>query len=269
MAIAENHRPRAEQVLNDIYNSYAANTLYDLVNEPLPVGVTNTSFARSRKETISPLVTMQDWSSQHKFRDSFMSEWVVMLGLRKPLGQAGVKIELAPPTLEIGSKERKGVDLIASRPHQDANKNAPVFAVNVKLRRPKFNNKTERYKYDKLLGCPSIELSLGDFSIRTRKSGEVSFVPWLRQVATPNIAGSGQIPEFSKWQTYLIEKVAGTVSHYMIKTDDYIYGDYKPSSQEIDLFPQTSKEFGRFYENLSFTYMTFKKLSRTIESEMG
>jgi hypothetical protein len=118
----------------------------------------------------------------------------------------------------------------------------------------------ETYKYDNILCCPAIELSLGDFSIQTKKSGEVDFVPWLRQVATPNITTSGHIPDFPKWQIYLIQKISDTITHYMVKTDDFIYGDYKPSTNETKIFPKAEVEFKRFYDNLSFTYDIFRNL---------
>jgi hypothetical protein len=260
MANLEFERPRVDQVLDDIFSSYATQTSYELVNESPQVGVSSGAFANDRRDKVYPLIAIPEWTSQRRERDSYLSEWVVMLGLKKTLSQQDLYVKLAPPYLEIGSEGRNGVDLIASRTHPKSSRNIPIFAVNVKLQRLRNNQRAEIYKYDNVLGCPAIELSLGDFSIQTKKSGNVAFVPWLRQVATPNITNSGRIPDFSKWQTYLIQKVAGTISHYMVKTEDYIHGGYHPSKQEANIFPETPEEFNRFYDNLSFTYLAFKEL---------
>ena len=260
MALSEFGRPRADQVLDDIFSSYASSTSYDLVSESPHLGLSSGAFAKDRRNKVFPLVAIPEWTSQRRERDSFLSEWVVMLGLKKTLGRLDLNIGLAPPYLEVGSEGRNGVDLIASKTHPESDKNIPIFAINVKLQRLKNNQRAEIYKYDNVLGCPAIELSLGDFSMQTKKSGHVAFVPWLRQVATPNITNSGHIPDFSKWQEYLIQKVGGTISHYMVKTEDFLHGGYKPSENEINIFPGTATEFNRFYENLSFTYLAFKKL---------
>lgn len=262
MASQEFLRPRTEQVLNDIYSSYSSQTSYDLINKPANVGMTLDAFANDRKQKVYPLIALPEWNSERKERDSFLSEWVVMLGLKKTLTQLDLNLELAPPHLESGTKGRRGVDLIASKPHPESTKNIPVFAINVKLKQLKFKRRVDSYKYDRVLGCPALELSLGDFKIQTKKSGFVSIVPWLRNVATPNITNSGQIPDFSKWQNYLIQKMDETVSHYMIKTDDFLYGDYRLKESEANLFPKSVDEFNRFYDNLCHTYMVFKKLSR-------
>ncbi len=268
MAIPEFERPRTQQVLDDIFTSYATQTPYELVNESPETGITSTAFARDRINKVFPLVAMPDWTSERKERDSFMSEWVVMLGLKKTLSQLDLNLELAPPYLEIGAKGRKGVDLIASKAHPEKDRNIPVFAINVKLKRLKHDQRAEIYKYDRVLGCPAMELSLGDFSIDTKKSGSVDFVPWLREVATPNITNSGKIPDFAKWQIYLIQKVSVTIFHYMIKTDDYIYGDYHPSEHEINLFPRSKEEFARFYNNLSFTFSVFRQLCEVYDIKL-
>jgi hypothetical protein len=260
MAIPDLERPRAKQVLNDIFRSFATQTTYELVGAEPCVGISSRTFANNRRDKIFPLVAMPEWESQRKERDAFMSEWLVMLGLRKPLTKFDLKMELAPPHLEIGTHGRKGVDLIASKTRPENRKSLPVFAINVKLQQLKDNQRAEVYKYDHVLGCPAIELSLGDFSIQTRRSGEVTFVPWLRQVAAPNLTNSGHIPGFHRWQRYLFQKVAGTISHYMVKTDDYLHGGYKPSENERHLFPQERGEFRRFYDNLSSTYLVFEKL---------
>lgn len=261
MSIVESQRPRAEQVLDDIFNAYVSSFPYNLVREPPPTGITNHAFAHDRINKVHPLIVVPDWDSPRKERDSFMSEWIVMLGFKRIIERAGLKIELAPPHLETGSEGRKGVDLIASRENSEIGQNLPTFAINVKLKHPRRNGRTEIYKYDNVLGCPAIELSLGDFSIQTKKSGQVSIIPWLRKVATPNLTNSGHIPGFYEWQRYLIHKVTNTISHFMIKTDDFIYGDYRPSEHEVHLFPTTEHEFKRFYENLSFSYMFFKELN--------
>lgn len=114
MAIAE-IRPRSKQILNDIFNSYASSIQYKFVREPQNINVSSDDFATNRRERIYPLVAVPDWSSKNKNRDSFMAEWFVMLGLRRPLGQVDLNIDLAPPRLEIGTKERSGVDLIISK----------------------------------------------------------------------------------------------------------------------------------------------------------
>lgn len=260
MAMPEADRPRAQQVLNDIFDSYAHSYPYDLVLEPSPIGVNDVDFAYDRRNKIFPLIALSSWDSPRKERDSFLSEWIVMLGFRKILECSELDIELAPPHLEIGSEGRKGVDLVASRKIGEKDKRIPTFAINVKMQQLKYNRRTEVYKYDSILGCPAIELSLGDFSIQTKKSGEVSIVPWLRQVATPNITNSGKIPDFRKWQKYLIGKASETISHYMVKIDDYLYGDYELSENEAHLFPADETEFRRFYENLTFSYLLFKEL---------
>lgn len=260
--MTEFERPKAQQVLNDIFRSYSAKTSYELIEDPPPTGVTADSFAYNRRDRIYPLIAQPGWDSAKKDCDSFFSEWIVMLGLKKSLAQTQLEVELAPPHLEIGCKERKGVDIIASKKFEETDKNIPTFAINVKLQSLRNGRRVEIYKYDHILGCPSIELSLGDFTIQTKRSGNVSIVPWLRKVAAPNLTGSGHIPDFEKWQIYLTANVAETISHYMIKTDDYVFGDYKPSFEEKNIFPKTPNEFIKFYENLSFTYTIFEEICR-------
>ncbi len=262
MAMPEADRPRAQQVLNDIFTSYASSYPYNLIAEPPFIGVTDVDFAFDRRNKILPLVSSPEWDSPRKERDSFLSEWIVMLGFKRIMERSGLNIELAPPYMEIGANGRKGVDLVASRFIEKKGRYLPTFAINVKLQQLKQGKRTEVYKYDSLLGCPAVELSLGDFSIQTKKSGEVSIVPWLRQVATPNITNSGKIPDFYSWQNFLIQKVSKTISHYMIKIDDYLYGDYKPSKNETHLFPTNEYEFERFYKNLTFSYLFFKEMGK-------
>lgn len=266
MALSEFERPRAEQVLNDIFDSYYNSLTYHLVTEVDGVGMSPIQFAHDRRNKVLPLISMPEWTSERRERDSFLSEWIVLLGLKKTLAQADLNLELAPPHLESGTKGRRGVDLIASKKILGKDVNTPVFAINVKLQRLKYNKRVDTYKYDNVLGCPAIELSLGDFLIQTKKSGQVSIIPWLRQVATPNITNSGQIPDFLKWQKYLIKKVEDTVSHYMIKTDDFVYGDYEPKEHETKLFPKTEAEFVRFYDNLSCTFTVFRELRSQLDN---
>jgi len=259
----EVQRPRAGQILDDIFKAYAVSADYSLMREVPKSGVSDTEFASHRRNQISPLVAISDWESSRKERDSFMFEWMTMLGFKNILERLELKIELAPSYLEIGYDERKGVDLIISKDIPGDSKSFPIFAINVKLKRLK-ERRTEIYKYDKILGCPAIELSLGDFSLQTRESVETSPVFWLRQIATPNITNSGKIPYFYKWREYLIHRATETLSHYMIKTDDFLQGGYKPSDHESNLFPKEKNEFERFYENLTFSYMLFRKLDEEV-----
>lgn len=260
MATPEIGRPRSQQVLNDIRLSYEFSPTYSFIGKPPQVEILDSTFASHRRDTIFPLVAIPDWTSQNKERDSFMAEWMVMLGFKRILGESELRAELAPPVLEIGSEGRSGIDLIISKPYPEDNNNTPILGINVKLQQPRSNRKVEKYKCDNLLGCPYIELSLGDFSISTKEFGETTFITWLRQLVVPKITWSGKIPYFYKWQEYLIKKVSDTISHYMIKTDDFIHGDYMLSQQENNLFPKTEKEFRIFYENLSSAYMNFKEL---------
>ena len=253
-------KPGEPPVLKEIYKSYSSQVSYEYVDLPQNVGISPTNFASDRVNKISPIIEVPGWLSNGKERDSFLSEWIVMLGLKKTLSRASLYVEMAPPNLEIGTVGRRGVDLIVSKDSLYVDKNTPVFAINVKLKQLKNDRRIERYKYDNVLGCPAIELSLGDFNIYTKKSGTVSIIPWIRHVAAPNIAKSGKVPDFQKWQNYLTRKVAETISHYMVKTDDFLRGGYRPSYQEGGLFPKKSDDFVRFYENLTFSYMTFKKI---------
>lgn len=258
--MSEISRSSRASALEKIFKSYSSEVSYEYVNLPRDARISLVDFANDRVNKISPVIKDPAWTSRGKARDSFLSEWIVMLGLRKALSQTELFVELAPPNLEIGTFGRSGVDLIVSKSSWQDTKNIPVFAINVKLKQLKVRRRVDRYKYDSVLGCPAMELSLGDFNIYTKKSGEVSIVPWLRKVAAPNIAKSGKLPDFQKWQEYLTKKIAETVSHYMVKTDDFLHGGYKPSHQESNLFPNKIDEFSRFYENLSFTYMLFKKI---------
>lgn len=74
------------------------------------------------------------------------------------------------------------------------------------------------------------------------------------------MTASGKVPGFDYWQIYLIQKVAETIFHYTIKTDDFIHSDYKPSQQEDIVFPENEEEFEMLCCNLSLSYMSFKKL---------
>jgi len=256
----EFEKSRTQQVLKDIHRSYSTESSYELLQTPPDTKITPTLFANDRIEKMYHLITMPGWNSLSKGPDSFFSEWIVMLGLQKSLEKTPLKVKLAPCYLETGQGSRKGVDIVISKENKLTKKHRPTFAINVKLQNIRNARRDEVYKYDQVLGCPSIELSLGDFNIQTKKSGNVSIVPWLRNVAVPNITSSGQIPNFNKWQLYLTKKISETISHYMIKTDDYLRGGYTPPPEENNIFPNKPEEFNLFYENLSFTYTTIHSI---------
>lgn len=257
-------RPRAQQVLNDIYNAYAVSCTYALAVEPPCIGISYTAFASHRRRMISPLVE-EDLDTQKIERDSFMCEWMTLLGFKNIINNSGLTVELAPPELEMGLNGRKGSDLIISREIPGDGKQEAVLAINVKLKR--LGRKTDMYRYDAVLCCPAIELTLGDFSVQTRESENMSIIPWLRQVAIPNLTQSGKIPYFPEWQNYLISRVDTTISHYTIKINDYLRGDYWPSEQEANLFPKEESEFTTFYEKLTSAYLLFQRLRTNSEVE--
>lgn len=181
---------------------------------------------------------------------------MVLIGLEDYLAHNNITLKLSPPSLEAGSPGRHGVDLIAAK--RIKNKHSPVFAIDVKLHPKKPGKKTDSYKYDPILGCPAIVLSLGDFCTFTREFNNTPLIAWVKSIVIPYLKNSKDIPKFQQWQIYLLKRIADTISHYMIKTDDFLHSDYRPSNNEAHLFPSSQKEFSRFYSNLSLAYMVLK-----------
>ncbi len=259
---------RIQNVLADIHSSYSSSIHYLLTQQPPQRHILLNSFANHRMSTIAPLITNNNPDSyRRQAPEAFLSEWMVLLGLENIFDQTGIKLNLAPPDFEIGDCERHGVDLIASEQNINGY-NIPIFALNTKLQKLKKGTKSDHYWYDSLLGCPSIELSLGDFNVSTQRHGKVSFIEWMKHAVIPNIVNSGKIPNFEEWQQFLLKRVSDTISHYMVKTDDFLHGGYKPNSYEQHIFPSNINEFDTFYRNISFSYEALKMLCELYKIEM-
>lgn len=215
-------------------------------------------FIDVRKRDVGKLVMSMGHSKDEQAK-AFLSEWLTYLSLRRYLQGTGFAPNLAPSNLENGSEGLSGIDLVISEEAKE-NLDVPMLGINVKLRAIKPRRIAEHHRYDPRICAPSINLSLGDWEIKTREKDGSGVRDWIDDLVIGKIAGSGKIPYFFTFGSYLIGRVSETLDHYLSKTRGFKNGEYVPSFQESNLFPKSPEEFGIFYNKLEISNRLFSEL---------
>jgi hypothetical protein len=152
---------------------------------------------------------LQGDPSREQMAQSLIAEQIVKLSLRHLLQNTGFCANLAPQTLECGTQNQKGVDVIVV----DTN-NLAYLGIDVKCRVGKSPWNRDGYGWNQGLLAPFIYLSLGNWKIDTYDRQQVPIKEWLSGYAIPKIAQSGKIPHFFDFERYIAGRIERSLNGF-------------------------------------------------------
>lgn len=147
-----------------------------------------------------------------EYAQSVAFEHFVNLALRLPFTGTGFVVELCPQSLEMSSREQKGVDLLVMDYEHYV-----YLGIDVKLRRGRSNLQRDGFGWNQRLLSPYIYLSLGDFVANTREGTQISVRQWLHDYAIPSIGSNGKIPHWDQFRAYLLARIERSLEGYTEK----------------------------------------------------
>lgn len=249
--------PRALQFIEDFEAAYTAAFPYQS-QDPLILqdALTNQGFFRRRNALQDYIATngVEERSDSH----SFLAEWASYISLISPLENAGYTVSLATPQLEHGRPGRHGVDLVVGRKTGD--EPDPLLGINIKLQRLKETTVSDSHRFDPAIQGPSLNLSLGNWAVKTREQEEVDIRRWIQSLAVPNVIQTGKIPYIPELRKYIIDRVFSTLNIYTWKWEQYCRGNYNLNEHQLCLIPENEEDEGAFEEKLFTSHQLFQEL---------
>ena len=250
--------PRALQFIEDFEAAYNAGLPYQSLDPLiLPDAFATTGFINRRRNALEGYIATNGEDEQHDSH-AFMAEWTSYISLISPIEQAGFTVSLASPQLEHGRPGRHGIDLVVGR-HNEATPE-PLLGINIKLQRLKETTASDSHRYDPAIQGPSLNLSLGNWAVRTREEKDVDIRSWIHSLAVPNAIQTGKIPYLPALRKYIVSRIFSTLNIYTWKWEEYCAGRYRFNEHQLCLVPARKEEENVFEEKLFTAHRLFQEL---------
>ncbi len=251
--------PRALQFIEDFEAAYSAGLPYRSFDPHILEGTHATNGFINRRRTALEDYIASNGIDEKNDSHAFMAEWASYISLMSPLESAGYTVSLASPQLEHGRPGRHGIDLVVGRHIGDTPD--PVLGINIKLQRLRETTASDSHRYDPAIRGPSLNLSLGNWAVKTREQEEIDIRRWIASLAVPNAIQTGKIPYIPALRQYIVAGVFATLNIYTWKWERYCAGNYELNEHQQCLVPDGEEEEDIFEEKLFTAHQLFQELN--------
>lgn len=250
--------PRALQFIEDFEEAYRTVPPYKSQDPHiLQDAFTNPGFLTRRRSALEVYIASNGEIEQIDSH-AFLAEWASYISLIAPLENAGYSVSMASPQFEHGRPGRHGIDLVVGRTVGDIPD--PLLGINIKLQRLKESTASDSHRYDPAIEGPSLNVSLGNWAVRTREQEELDIRKWIESLAVPKAIQSGKIPYIPSLRNYIISGIFSTLNIYAWKWEQYCAGKYHFNDSQLCLIPDHEEKDQVFEEKLITAHTLFNEL---------